>query len=136
MNKRLPALLLAFAALLPLVASVALAQQRAEDTWYLRPRVGLTWYQGDNDQELDFSKGDLFNDVLLPWHLAFEVGYKFSKNYSLGVALVSATAGNTNDHPGDEEYRRNEEDDFIKLQLIARHYYRAGKRVSPFAQAG
>jgi PKD repeat protein len=135
MNTRLPVLLLLALAAAPVLAPSALAQERGEDTWYLRPRVGLSYYLGDNDKALNIQKGDLFNEVPLPWNLAFEVGKRVSPTREFGLALTSSGFGNINDFAKDDGYNAREDDDAWALQFMMRNYLGTGKRAL-FWQAG
>ncbi len=128
MNTRLPVLLLLALAAAPVLAPFAVAQERAEDTWYLRPRAGLSYYLGDNDKAINFTKGDLFNEVPLPWNLAFEIGKRVSPTREFGVALASSGFGNINDFLKDSGWNPGEDNDAFALQFMMRNYFGTGKR--------
>lgn len=136
MKTRLPIILLAVVTALPWLAQTAVAQDGAEGSWYLRPRIGLSYYLGDNDQSINFQKGDVFNNVT-PLNAALELGYHFSDTYSVGLAFAYSAYGNINDFDRDSDTGEDGGEDGTRMgvQLLARHRYGTGK-VAPFVQAG
>ncbi|NNE70525.1 MAG: hypothetical protein HKN29_09220, partial [Rhodothermales bacterium] len=77
MKNRLPVILFAALMAAPMLLSQPVqAQERGEDTWYVAPRVGLSYYKGTNDNTFALEHGDLFENVGVPVNLGFEVGYR------------------------------------------------------------
>lgn len=109
--------------------------ERTEDHLFLRPRVGLSNYLGDNEKSPVNFNGDMFDvDGKVPLSLGAELGYQFNPRYSLGLAyqygnyplVTQFTDGlNVEDHP---TTRHN-------VQLLARYLLAQG-RVAPYVQAG
>ncbi|MDE2833553.1 MAG: PKD domain-containing protein [Bacteroidota bacterium] len=60
---------------------------RTEGTVFIKPKVGLSSYLGDNEKSpLNFD-GDAFS-VAFPWHLALEGGYQVSVPFSVSLAVA------------------------------------------------
>ncbi len=60
---------------------------RPEGNLFVKPRVGLSSYLGDNEQSPFNFNGDAF-DVATPWNLGLELGYQVSVPFSLSLAYV------------------------------------------------
>ena len=135
MKNRFPVLLFAVLMAAPALLSAPVqAQDRGEDTWYLRPRVGLSYYTGTNDPQFAVSSnGDLFEKF--PINAALEVGYRYGARWSAGLALAYSAYGNLNDFAQDDAYNAGEEGSAIGFQLIGRRNFTTG-RLAPFAQFG
>ena len=88
MRRFLPSSLLACAMLLLFTSSAAAQTLRSEDTFFLKPRVGLSEYSGDRDPGLT----DLheFDADGFPWSGAVEFGYKFTPGFSFSLAYQVA----------------------------------------------
>lgn len=125
---------IALGALALSMAAPAVAQNlRPEKSLYLLPRVGISNYFGDYDDNLfDFNDWDV--DGLIPYSAALELGYQFSPALALGVSYQIA------DYPtvfseniiADNEYTR-------RHQAFAKLRYTAGartSRVAPFLELG
>ena len=86
MSKRL---LLIFALVCGMVVSTAgsvMAQDlRPEDTFFLKPRIGISNYLGDNEKSPFNFNGDAY-DVGFPLSIALELGYQFSVPFSVSLA--------------------------------------------------
>ncbi len=137
MKNRLPVFLIAALMLAPVLLSQPVqAQERNEDTWYLRARAGLSYYQGTNDNKFALEKGDLFENVaFLPSNLGLEIGYRFSERYSVGLGVAHSVFGNINDFRQDLASADYEQGDALALQLVSRRNFGSG-RWRPFAQLG
>ncbi|MBO6574695.1 MAG: PKD domain-containing protein [Rhodothermales bacterium] len=135
MINRLPVLLLTALTALPMLfATPVQAQDRGEDTWYLRPRVGLSYYTGTNDAQFALSSnGDLFEKT--PLHLGLEVGHRYGQKWTAGIALAWSQWGNLNDFAQDDTFRDGEEGSAISLQMIGKRSFGSG-RLQPFVQLG
>lgn len=73
--------------LLLLVAGSASAQYlRPEGTLFIKPKVGISSYLGDNEKSPSNFNGDGFS-VAFPWGLGAEVGYQISVPFSVSGAL-------------------------------------------------
>ncbi len=74
-----------------IAAPLVLAQQqhlRPEGTIFLKPKIGLSNYTGDNEKSpLNFN-GDAFN-AGTPWSIAAEVGYQTSVPFSVSLAFMA-----------------------------------------------
>ena len=132
MSKRIPSgFLLAFALLL-VMGGDAMAQ-RMEKTVFLRPRVGISSYFGDNEKSPFNFNGDAFEEGF-PYSLGLEVGYQFNPRYSLSLGVQFA------DYPIITQFAENLNiDDHsttrTTVQLIARYMLSRGK-VAPYLHAG
>jgi outer membrane protein OmpA-like peptidoglycan-associated protein len=124
-----------FLATVMLVPGAMAQVERTEDHLFLRPRIGLSTYLGDNEKSPFNFNGDMFDvDGKFPLSLGAELGYQFNPRYSLGLAyqygnypIVTQFADglNVEDHP---TTRQN-------VQLIARYLLSQGT-VAPYVQAG
>ena len=86
MGKRLLSIFSLVCAALLMTASSTLAQDlRPEDTGFIKFRVGLSNYLGDNEKSPFNFNGDGF-DVGFPWNFAVELGYQFSVPFSVSLA--------------------------------------------------
>lgn len=134
MKFRLPIIMMAVLSVIPWLGQYATAQDRADEGWYLRPRVGMSYYLGDNEKSPFNFDGDLFEDGF-PYHLGFEVGKFFSSQYQVGLSasfvnvpgIVEFFNGITpiEGAPNTRGY----------VQLVGRHFYGTGK-VTPYASGG
>ena len=70
-------------------ASTVSAQAfRPEDTFFIKPKVGIAWYLGDNEQSpFNFNFDAYEIDGKLPYALAGEIGYQYSVPFSMSVAF-------------------------------------------------
>lgn len=132
MNRRiLPGLVVAFA-VLAILGGEAMAQ-RMEQTAYLRPRVGLSSYFGDNEKSPFNFNGDAFDEGF-PYSLGLEAGYQFNPRYSLGLGVQFA------DYPIITQFVNgldvsDHSTTRTSVQLIARYLLSEGK-VAPYVHAG
>jgi PKD repeat protein len=135
MKNRLPVFLFAALMAAPMLLSTPVqAQDRGEDTWYLRPRVGMSYYTGTNDPTFAISSnGDLFNSA--PLNAALEVGYRYGPKWSAGVALSFSTFGNINDFLQDDAENGYESGEAVALMVLARRNFGSGK-IQPFINLG
>jgi PKD repeat protein len=134
MKNRLQALLLAVLMAAPVLLSApAQAQERGEDTWFIRPQIGLSYYTGTNEPTLGLEKGDLFET--LPIHLGLEIGYRYGAKYSAGIGLTYGAYGNLNDFLRDTTVRDYEKGNSIGLNVIGTRNFGTGK-ISPFIKLG
>ena len=86
MGKRLLSIFSLVCAALLMTANTAQAQDlRPEDTGFVKFRVGLSNYLGDNEKSPFNFNGDGF-DVGFPWNFAVELGYQFSVPFSVSLA--------------------------------------------------
>ena len=125
-----------------LAAPMVMAQQqhlRTEGTVFLKPRVGLSNYAGDNEKSpLNFN-GDAFS-AGTPWSIAAEVGYQFSVPFSVSLAYMAG------DYPVITQYpNRGREDDAVaedpslrsSIQAFGRYMWaERTTRVAPFVNFG
>lgn len=129
MKTRLPIILLAVITALPWLAQTAVAQDSADGSWYLRPRIGLSYYKGDNGGGLfEFSSDDV-----TPLHAGLEFGHNFSSTYSLGLAVAYSAFDDINDFDADDATPGD--GTRIGVQLISRKRLGTGS-VAPFFQLG
>jgi outer membrane protein OmpA-like peptidoglycan-associated protein len=126
MKTRLPIILMAVFTVIPLLGQIASAQTRAEDGIYLRPRLGMSYYLGDNEKSPFNFDGDLFEDGF-PYSLGLEIGYRFKPTYEVGLTFAF------NNTPGIHEFIdqvtpvKGAPNTKQTLQLMARHRYGDGK---------
>ncbi|MCH8960709.1 MAG: PKD domain-containing protein [Bacteroidetes bacterium] len=67
-------------------ASSVMAQDlRPEDTFFLKPRVGISYYMGDNEKSPFNFNGDGY-EAGFPLSIALELGYQFSVPFSVSLA--------------------------------------------------
>ncbi|MDX1545569.1 MAG: PKD domain-containing protein [Rhodothermales bacterium] len=60
---------------------------RPEDTFFIKPRVGISSYLGDNEKSPANFNFDMYKiDGKLPYNVAIELGYQFSVPFSLSLA--------------------------------------------------
>ncbi len=124
-------LIIASVTLLP--SSLFAQAQRAEDAIYLRPRVGISFYLGDNEKSPFNFDGEMFDNDF-PYSLGAELGYQFNPRYSLGLAFTAAN------YPGVTEFVdgldvSEHPVSRTSIQLIARYLLSEGK-LAPYLQAG
>lgn len=123
--------LVVVAALLPV--ELFAQSERADGAVFFRPRVGISYYLGDNEKSPFNFDGEMF-DNSFPYSVGAEIGYQFNPRYSLGLALTLA------DYPGVTEFR-NEMDvsehptTRTSIQLIARKLL-SDNKIAPYFQAG
>ena len=129
MKTRLPIILLAVAIAAPWLAQTALAQDADAGSWYLRPRVGLSWYSGDNGG----GPFELSSDDTTPLHLGLEIGHNFSSTYSLGLAVAYSAFDDINDFDSDDDTAGD--GTRIGVQLISRKRLGTGS-IAPYFQLG
>ena len=90
MSKRLLPIFSLVCAALFMTASSTMAQDlRPEDTGFIKFRVGLSNYLGDNEKSPFNFNGDAF-DAGFPYSLAVELGYQFSVPFSVSLAYQFA----------------------------------------------
>lgn len=121
------------ALLLLLTAGEALAQTiRMDKTVFIRPRVGLSAYFGDNEKS-PFNFDDFFS-IDIPYSVGVELGYQFNPRYSLSLGFQQA------DYPLIHEFidgkaKSENPSDRTTVQLLARYLLSEGK-VAPYFHAG
>lgn len=88
MSKRLLTILSLFSVMFIMTASSVLAQNlRPEDTFFIKPRVGISSYLGDNEKSpFNFNLDQYAIDGKLPYNVALELGYQFSVPFSVSLA--------------------------------------------------
>ncbi len=88
MKQRLSILFALFCLMMGITATTVTAQSlRPEDTFFIKPKVGIAWYLGDNEKSPFNFNGDAYEiDGKLPYGLAAELGYQFSVPFSLSLA--------------------------------------------------
>ncbi len=60
---------------------------RPEDTFFIKPKVGIAWYLGDNEKSpFNFNFDAYKIDGKLPYGLAGELGYQFGVPFSVSLA--------------------------------------------------
>lgn len=125
MRRRLLSLFAIFCGLLFFLASTASAQGlRAEKTFYIKPRVGLSHYWGDVPENFTFG----FGEDGFPYSLGFEFGYHPMNEFSISVQSNYAR------YPA---LPANMDHDRITHELLVRWTARASTaRVAPFIQGG
>ncbi|HMB93726.1 MAG TPA: PKD domain-containing protein [Rhodothermales bacterium] len=111
-----------------LAQSVAAQAMRPEQSWYLRPHVGISSYVGDQDKAF-FSSGDGF-----PYNVGAEIGYQFSYPLSLGLGYQ---LGN---YPGISPLDANDnslgDDKRHTVRLLLRYMFGSETGVAPYIQTG
>ena len=125
-----------FAFLLLLVAgtdALAQATMRMGETVFIRPRVGLSSYLGDNEQSPFNFDGDLF-DGGFPYNLGLEVGYQFNPRYSLGLGFQFGDYRGITEFVDGRDFS-NDPNTRSSVQLLARYLLTEGK-VAPYFHAG
>ncbi len=142
MNQRFLTIFALFCATLLMTASSVTAQNlRPEDTFFIKPRIGGSWYLGDNEKSPTNFNGDIFKiDGKLPYGLAVELGYQFSVPFSLSLGYQ---LGN---YPIITQFREEEgseaginDDPTIRhtVQLLGRYTFaNARTRVAPYLVFG
>lgn len=128
MKTRLPIILMAVVTALPWLGQTALAQDSADGSWYLRPRIGVSYYMGDNGTGMSFSSDDQF-----PLHAGLEVGNNFNSTFSVGLAGAYSAFDDINDFDSNDDTPGD--GTRIAVQLIARKRLGTGS-VAPFIQFG
>ncbi len=68
-----------------LVMGAAAQNLRPDDTFFLKPRVGLSDYTGDWDQDF-FAFNDFDVDGKFPYSVGLEIGYAFSPMFNIALA--------------------------------------------------
>lgn len=88
MSKRLLTILSLFCVMFAMTASSVLAQNlRPEETLFIKPRVGISSYLGDNEKSPTNFNLDMYKiDGKLPYNVALELGYQFSVPFSVSLA--------------------------------------------------
>ncbi len=121
--------------LLLLAGSDALAQTtvRMDETVFIRPRVGLSSYLGDNEKTPFNFDGDLF-DGGFPYSLGLEVGYQFNPRYSLGLGFQFGDYRGITEFVNGQDFT-NDPNTRSTVQLLARYLLSEGK-VAPYLHAG
>src|SRR5690606_6099703 len=86
MNKRY-SVTLTLACLAFLIPATSLAQNlRPEDTFYIKPRVGISWYLNDNEiSPFSFEMDNWKSDDGFPYAVGLELGYQFNQSTSLSL---------------------------------------------------
>ena len=74
--------LVVVAALIP--TDLFAQSERAEGAVFLRPRLGISYYLGDNEKSPFNFDGEMF-DNSFPYSVGAELGYQFNPRYSLGL---------------------------------------------------
>ena len=86
MSKRLLLIFALVCGMLVATASSVMAQDvRPEDTFFLKPRIGISYYLGDNEKSPFNFNGDAY-EVGFPYSIALELGYQFSVPFSVSLA--------------------------------------------------
>jgi len=127
-----------FFALLFIFGDAAFAQSaRQEGVVYLRPKIGVSYYLGDNEKSPFTFNFDAYEvDGKFPYAAGLEIGYQFNPRYSLGLGFTfsdypiitqfsDATSFSSKDHPTTR----------ASIQLAARYLLSQG-RIAPYVQAG
>ncbi len=88
MSKRWLLLFPLVCATLLATASSTMAQDvRPEDTFFIKPRIGVSSYLGDNDKSPVNFNLDMYKvDGKFPYNIAIEWGYQFSVPFSISLA--------------------------------------------------
>lgn len=134
MKFRLPIIMMAALSVIPWLGQYATAQDRADEGWYLRPRLGMSYYLGDNEKSPFNFDGDLFDDGF-PYQLGLEFGKRFSPTYQAGLSLSMSKTGGINEFVDTVTPIKGAPNTRWSVQLVGRHYYGTGK-VAPYASAG
>lgn len=132
----------AFGALALSMAAPAVAQNlRPEKTLYILPRIGITNYYGDYDQDL-FDFNDWGQDTrfpTVPVGLSLELGYQFTPAIALGVSgqfgnfptIYADQKANNNPNPDNEYTHRYTGAAVLRFTAGAR-----SSRVAPYLELG
>ena len=128
------------AALLLAASTVSAQFVRPEGTLFLKPRVGISSYLGDNEKSPVNFNGDGFS-VAFPWGLATEVGYQLSVPFSVSAALQIGNFPVITQFPPPPERLENDvaEDPTLRtsLQLFGRYTFAtAEQRVAAYLNFG
>ena len=133
MRKLVPLFLFIALLIVSLAPQSASAQvERGEGSVYIRPHVGISYYMGDNEKSPFNFDGGMFDT--LPYNLGVELGYQFTSDYSLGLAIRTGDYNqitdfevptDTKDHPTTR----------WGVALIARKLLSQGK-IAPYWMAG
>jgi PKD repeat protein len=119
---------------IPWLGQTVVAQDRADEGWYLRPRVGMSYYLGENEWSPFNFDGDLFDDGV-PYHFGLEFGKRFSSTYQAGLSLSLSKAPGINEFVNNVTPIKGAPNTRWAVQLNGRHSYGTGK-VAPYASAG
>lgn len=111
---------------------------RPEDTFYIKPRVGIAWHLGDTEKSpFTFNMDNWKVDGKIPFAGGLELGYQFNQTTSLSLGW-QITNHPLVFHYGDEvPTTGNVEDDgttYNVAQLLLR--FQAPSRVAPFLAVG
>ncbi|MEL7360986.1 MAG: PKD domain-containing protein [Bacteroidota bacterium] len=128
------ALLLSLAVLL--VSSAALAQVRADNTFFLQARVGLTTYGGDIDNNPDNEIGTYLENGDIGF--GGELGYQFSPGGAISLAYLYGSYPNTLTDFADAPIPSTVRDSDVvqEVQLRLRLTPFGGWRIAPFVTLG
>ncbi len=75
------------ALLLPTAGSTLAQDLRPQDTFFIKPRIGVSSYLGDNEKSPTNLNFDMYKiDGKLPFNVAIELGYQFSVPFSISLA--------------------------------------------------
>ncbi len=139
MSKRLLPIFSLVCAALILTASSATAQDlRPEDTFFIKPRIGLSNYLGDNEKSPFNFNGDMFDNGF-PYSLALELGYQFSVPFSISLAYQFADYPIITQFPPPPILDDVEDDPSTRssIQLFGRYTFaNARSKIAPYLNFG
>lgn len=142
MSKRLLLVLAFVCGTLLSTASTAQAQDlRPAETFFIKPRVGVSSYLGDNEKSPSNLNFDMYKiDGKLPFNIAIELGYQFSVPFSLSLAYQLGNypiITQFGEEEGSEGGIDNDPTTRSTIQLFGRYTFAsAGTRLAPYLDFG
>ncbi|MFQ5570933.1 MAG: PKD domain-containing protein [Rhodothermales bacterium] len=142
MSKRLLLICSLFCAAFIMTVGNATAQDvRPEDTFFIKPRVGISSYLGDNEKSPTNLNFDMYSiDGKLPYNVAIELGYQYSVPFSMSIAYQLGNYPIITQFGEEEGAEQGIDDDPTirhTLQLFGRYTFaNAQTRVAPYVDFG
>lgn len=142
MRKQLLLIFSIVCATLIATASNVMAQDlRPEDTFFIKPRVGVSSYLGDNEKSPTNFNFDMYKiDGKLPFNVAIELGYQFSVPFSVSLAYQLGNYPIITQFGEEEGSERGVNDDPTTrstVQLFGRYTFaNARTKVAPYLDFG
>ncbi|MEM9996509.1 MAG: PKD domain-containing protein [Bacteroidota bacterium] len=117
-----------------MLAPLAQAQVRADNSLYLAAQVGVGAYGGDIDGVPDGEFGDYLDQLGLVF--GGEIGYQFSPALALGVGYQYGSYPGLEQWDPDPSVFANEDDVVQHLEVLFRYVPFSGARLSPYVKLG
>jgi outer membrane protein OmpA-like peptidoglycan-associated protein/outer membrane protein W len=133
--------MLLFMTALFLVAPALAQDLRPDETFFIKPRVGVSSYLGDNEKSPSNLNFDMYKiDGKLPFNIAIELGYQFSVPFSLSLAYQLGNypiITQFGEEEGNEAGIDNDPTTRSTIQLFGRYTFaNARTRVAPYLDFG